>query len=358
MSPKPPNIYVVNPGSTSTKIALFAGTKVVFEEELKHSHRATARFDGVVAQADFRRRMAADALAEHKVALADIDAFVGRGGLLRPVPGGIFKVNRRMLGDLTSCKYGEHASNLGALIIWPWARSTGKGAYIANPVVVDEMADIARISGHPDIPRKSIFHALSQKAVAAKAAARLGKPYEKLNLIVAHLGGGVTIGAHRRGKVVDVTNGLEGDGPMTPERTGALPLLPFLKYIAAKELSASEAARLVTREGGLLAHLGTNDCRRIEAKASSGNRKFKLVYDAFIYQVAKGIGAMATVLAGKVDAIVLTGGAIRGPMLRRQLRRRVRFLAPVHVIIENLEMEALALAALEVLTGRKRAKVY
>jgi len=353
-----PNIFVINSGSTSTKVALFAGDRCVFEEDLTHARKDLARFPDIMDSEAFRRAAAEDALARHGVALDRIDAFVGRGGLLRPVPGGTFKVNQRMLRDLRSCKHGRHASNLGGPIAWDLARRVGAPAYIANPVVVDELDDVARISGHPDIPRRSVFHALSQKAVGRKVAAKLGRPYEKLNLIIVHLGGGVTVGAHRRGQVVDVTNGLEGEGPLTPERTGSLPLLPFLQYVLDRGLSYAQAEELVTRNGGLVAHLGTNDCKRIEGKALAGHRKSGLIYQAFVYQVAKAIGAMATVLAGKVDAIVVTGGVARGRLFRRELRKRVRFLAPVHVIVKNSEMEALALAGLDVVTGRASAKVY
>jgi butyrate kinase len=353
-----PKIFVVNPGSTSTKIALFSGRKAIFESELRHSHHRLEAFDGIIDQADFRREAAEKELARHGFDLADVDAFVGRGGLLRPVPGGTFRVNEEMLKDLRSCKYGEHASNLGAVIVWPWAQAGGKEAYIANPVVVDELSDVARMTGFPAIARRSIFHALSQKAVAQTAAGRLGKPYQKLNLIVAHLGGGVTVGAHKKGRVVDVTNGLDGEGPMTPERTGSLPLVPSLKYLQENKLSVKDAARLISRQGGLLAHLGTNDCRLIESRAAAGDEKFKLVYDAFIYQVAKAIGSMAAALAGKVDAIVLTGGVMRGGIIRRELRRMTRFIAPVYVIIKNSEMDALASAALNVVSGAERAKDY
>ena len=358
MSRNNPKLFVINPGSTSTRVALYSGERAIFSVEIKHSRKELARFEGIIDQAHFRRDLVTKALEDHHVAPGDIDAFIGRGGLLRAVPGGVFRVTDRMLSDLRTCKYGEHASNLGAMIAWELARPAGKKAYVANPVVVDELADIARISGHPDFTRKSVFHALSQKAVAQKAAVKIGTPYEKLNLIVIHLGGGVTIGAHRKGKVVDVTNGLEGEGPFTPERTGEMALLPFAKYIIDNKLSYSDVSKLVSRNGGLLAHLGTNDCKIIEDKALEVSSRFRLVYDAFIYQVAKWIGAMATVLSGKVDAIVVTGGVARGPLFRRELTKRVRFIAPVHVILRNSEMAALALAGLDVLTGRKRAKVY
>ena len=358
MSRKNPKLFVVNPGSTSTRVALFSGERAVFSEEIKHSRKELARFDGVIDQAHFRRDLVTKVLVAHDVDTATVDAFIGRGGLLRAVPGGVFRVNDRMLEDLRTCKYGEHASNLGAMIAHELARLAGKKAYVANPVVVDELADIARISGHPDFTRKSVFHALSQKAVAQKAPSKIGKPYEKLNLVIIHLGGGVTIGAHRKGKVVDVTNGLEGEGPFTPERTGEMALLPFAKHIIDNKLSYSDVSKLVSRNGGLLSHLGTNDCKIIEKKALEGVPRFRLVYDAFIYQVAKWIGAMATVLSGKVDAIIVTGGVARGPLFRRELTKRVRFIAPVHVILRNSEMAALALAGLDVLTGRKRARVY
>ncbi|MHC4984929.1 MAG: butyrate kinase [Planctomycetota bacterium] len=351
-------IFVINPGSTSTKIALYRGRRAAFEEELRHSRKELDRFGGTMDQADFRQQAARRLLTNRQIEFDEIDAFVGRGGLLRPVPGGVFRVNAKMLRELQSCKHGEHASNLGAIIADALAKEVGRPAYIANPVVVDEMDDVARISGHPAAPRRSVFHALGQKAVARKVAAKLGKPYERLNMIVAFLGGGVTVGAHCKGKVVDVTNGLEGEGPFTPERTGGLPLLPFVKYILDNELSYGDVAELVTRQGGAMALLGTNDLMYIERKVAAGSKKFTLVRDAFIYQVAKSIGAMATVMAGKVDAIVVTGGVANNKALVRDLTKRVRFVAPVHVMVKNSEMEALALAALDVLEGRKRAKVY
>ena len=353
-----PKILVINPGSTSTKMALFRGAKAVFEDEVPHTRKELDRFGGVMAQGDFRQAKVTEALAKRGIELAEIDAFIGRGGLLRPVPSGVFKVNRKMLAELRNCKHGEHASNLGAIIADGLARQVGKPAYIADPVVVDELDDVARISGHPAAPRRSVFHALGQKAVARKVAAKLGKPYERLNLIVAFLGGGGTVGAHCKGKVVDVTNGLEGEGAFTPERTGALPLLPFVKYVLNNKLSYNDVARIVTREGGALALLGTNDLRFVERKVAAGNKRFALVRNAFIYQIAKDIGAMATVLAGKVDAIVVTGGIANNQALVKDLAKRVRFVAPVHVILKNSEMEALALSAVSVLTGSERARAY
>ncbi len=351
-------VFVINPGSTSTKLAMFAGAAAVFDVEIKHPRKVIEAFDSVMAQADMRRTAALGALADHGVALADIDVFVGRGGLLRPVPSGAFKINKRMLSDLRAAKYGEHASNLGAILAWELASEHHKPAFIANPVVVDELWDVARLSGLPDLPRQCPFHALSHKAVAAKAAAKLHKPYNRCNLIVAHLGGGITIGAHRHGRVVDVNHGLYGEGPFTPERSGAITTLEFYRYGLERGLSLAEATKLLTRQAGLVAHLGTNDCQKIEAKAIAGNKKFALVYDAFIYQVAKQIGAMAAALSGNVDAIVLTGGIVRGKAFVAKLRRMIRFIAPVHVILANCEMQALARAALDAATGKSKARVY
>jgi len=353
-----PLIFVINPGSTGTKLALFAGLKAIFDVEIEHRRKTIEAFVNVMDQADLRREVALDALAGHDVDLADIDIFVGRGGLLRPVPSGAFRINKRMLSDLKSARFGQHASNLGAVLAWELAKLHGKPSFIANPVVVDELWPVARVSGLPDLPRQCPFHALSHKAAAAKMAAKLHKPYSRCNLIVAHLGGGVTIGAHHRGRVVDVNHGLYGEGPFTPERSGGICTLQFYRYGLERGLSPENATALLTRHAGLVGHLGTNDCRKIEARIAAGNKKYALIYDAFIYQVAKQIGAMAAALSGKVDAIILTGGVVRGKLFAGKLRRMIRFIAPVHVIVENSEMLALADAALSVVTGKSKAKVY
>lgn len=353
-----PSILVINPGSTSTKVALFRALKCRFETELKHDPSVLATFESIIAQDNYRRQAVLEFLHANKVALQDIDVFIGRGGLLRPLAGGIYEVDEAMVEDLRHCRYGEHASNLGAILADEMARACGKRAYIANPVVVDELSDVARLTGHPDIARRSIFHALSQKAVAQKAARRLGRAYEKCNFVVAHLGGGITIGVHEKGRVVDVNNALDGEGPFSPERTGALPVLPFYRYGQDRNMTVQQAGKFLTRNGGLLAHLGTNDCRLIEEKVAAGDEKFALVYNAFIYQVAKAIGGMAAALSGKVDAVVLTGGVIRGPIFLRKLKAMVKFIAPVIPIIKNSEMEALAEAALNAHQGAQEVKTY
>lgn len=332
--------------------------KCRFETELKHDAKALAEFGGINGQAGYRRDALLSFLREHGVEPKDVDIFIGRGGLLRPLSSGIYAINDAMLADLRECRYGEHASNLGAILAMELAGPLGRLAFIANPVVVDELSDVARITGHPDVSRRSIFHALSQKAVAAKAAKKLGKPYEKCNLIVAHLGGGITIGAHEKGRVVDVNNALDGEGPFSPERTGAVPFLPFYQYCHERNMTPDQVRKFITRNGGLLAHLGTNDCRLVEEKVAAADTKFALVYEAFVYQVAKSIGAMAAALSGKVDAVVLTGGVVRGNIFLRKLRARVRFVAPVFAIMQNSEMEALAEAALAASRSEQEVKSY
>ena len=358
MTSSQPTILVINPGSTSTKIAVFRGMKCLFETELKHDAMALAAFEHFSGQVEYRLKELKKFLLEHAVNLQEVDVFIGRGGLLRPLASGVYRINDQMLDDLRECRHGEHASNLGAILAMEFARPTGKPAYIANPVVVDELSPVARITGHPDVTRRSVFHALSHKAVAAKAAAKLGKPYEKCNLIVAHLGGGITIGAHEKGRVVDVNNALDGEGPFSPERTGALPLLSFYGYCHEQNWTRARVQKFITREGGLLAHLGTNDCEEIEKRVAAKDPKFTRVYDAFVYQVAKSIGAMAAALSGKVDAIVLTGGIVRAKIFVKKLTDRVRFIAPVYAIMQNSEMEALAGAALAACRGEQEVKSY
>jgi butyrate kinase len=355
-----PTILVINPGSTSTKVALFRGQRRVFDSGVEHGYSCLNRFRRVVDQVSYRRRFVEREIRRHGVSLRAIDLFVGRGGLLRPVAGGVYAINAAMLKDLAESRYGEHASNLGAILAHELAREAGwaRRAYIANPVVVDELDPVARVSGHPAIPRRSIFHALNQKAVAGKVLRKLGKSARQGRLIVAHVGGGISVGVHRAGRVVDVNDALEGEGPFSPERTGALPLLPFFRYVRGRGLSDADVKRMVTRQGGLLAHLGTNDCRRIVRRIRAGDRKARLVFEAFAYQVARSVAAGTVALNGRVDAVVLTGNALKCAWLRSRLRRLLRFIGPVHVLAGSFEMEALAGAALEVYRGTRRAQRY
>ena len=356
--PAKPLILVINPGSTSTKIADFIEKKCVFESNLAHDSKDLKRLGGIIEQSAFREKLIRAELARHRVTLENLDVIMARGGLLRPLPGGVYAINDRMLADLRGCAFGEHASNLGAILARALAGERKIRICIANPVVVDELAPVARITGLPGVERRSVFHALNQKAVAERAAKKIGRSYRACNLIVAHIGGGISVGVHRRGRVVDVNNALDGEGPFSPERTGALPLLPFLKFIRAQKLDDKQVRTLITRQGGLLAHLGTNDCREILARVKSGDKHAQGVFEAFVYQIAKTIAAGAAVVDGKVDAVALTGNVLKSAWVRQRLVKRIRFLAPVFVMAGSFEMEALAQAGSDVFAGTCRPKKY
>jgi butyrate kinase len=284
---------------------------------------------------------------------------MGRGGLLKPVQSGVYAVNEAMIDDLSSCRYGEHASNLGGLIAHDIAQSLPDAkAYIANPVVVDELNDLARLSGHPKLPRRSIFHALNQKAVAREHAKQILKKYEDLNLIVVHLGGGITVGAHKKGRVSDVNQGLDGDGPYSPERSGTLPVGDLVKLCFSGEYTLKEVMSMIKGEGGLVAYLGTNSAREVEERAAEGDEYAKLIYDGMAYQVAKEVGAMAAVLDFNVDGILITGGIAHGKYFVNQIISQVHRLAPVHVYPGEDEMKALAMNGFRVLKGETEAKIY
>ncbi len=302
-------ILTINPGSTSTKIAVFEENQPIFAKTLRHSREEIAAFPKVADQYTFRKEIIVKQLNEADIELESIQAIVGRGGLLKPIPSGVYEVNETMVRDLMQGTFGEHASNLGGLIAQDLARSIpGTRAFIANPVVVDELDELARIAGHPLFERKSIFHALNQKAVAENHCRSIMKRYEDLNLIVVHLGGGITVGAHRKGKVIDVNQGLDGEGPFTPERSGTLPCGDLVKLSYSGKYSISEVKKMLTGEGGMVAYLGTNNAYEAEQKASGGDAQAKLILEAMAYQVAKHVGAMVTVLKGEVDGILITGG--------------------------------------------------
>lgn len=352
-------ILVINPGSTSTKIALYEGRVVQFLKSVRHSSDDLARFDRIAEQYAFRKEMILHELSMADVALTSLDAVIGRGGLIRPVESGVFEMNSALEHDLLTGVQGEHASNLGGLIALDIARSCpGVRAFIADPVVVDELSDVARLSGLPQMPRRSIFHALNQKAVARRYARMLHRPYEALNLIVAHLGGGISIGVHQQGRVVDVNNALDGFGPFSPERAGTLPSGALVDLCFSGTLSRDEVKRLINGRGGLMAHLGTSSVPEVMERVKQGDTQARLVLDAMLYQVAKSIGACATVVCGKVDGIILTGGMAQSDALMNQLRDRIEFLAPVVVFPGEDEMAALAENALGVLEGIIACREY
>jgi butyrate kinase len=352
-------ILTINPGSTSTKIAVFEENQPIFAKTLRHSREEIAAFPKVADQYTFRKEIIVKQLNEADIELESIQAIVGRGGLLKPIPSGVYEVNETMVRDLMQGTFGEHASNLGGLIAQDLARSIpGTRAFIANPVVVDELDELARIAGHPLFERKSIFHALNQKAVAENHCRSIMKRYEDLNLIVVHLGGGITVGAHRKGKVIDVNQGLDGEGPFTPERSGTLPCGDLVKLSYSGKYSISEVKKMLTGEGGMVAYLGTNNAYEAEQKASGGDAQAKLILEAMAYQVAKHVGAMVTVLKGEVDGILITGGIAHSKWFVNQIIERVYKLAPVHVYPGEDEMRALAENGLRVVRGEVLAKEY
>ncbi len=353
-----PLVLVVNPGSTSTKISVFEGPKEIYTKTLYHSNEELAKFEHISDQLEFRVEVIENQLAQNGFADRKIDAVVGRGGLLHPLEGGTYRVNEKMVEELREARYGEHASNLGAIIAYQIGNQHGAPAFIVDPVVVDELEDIARLSGLPELPRKSIFHALNQRAVARKAAKRLGKEYSDCTLIVAHMGGGITVGVHKNGRVIDVNNGLDGEGPYTPERTGTLPVGDLIRLCYSGKYTRSEMLKKNKGQGGVVAYLGTNDMREVERRAVAGEQPWRLVYEGMAYQVAKEICALAAVVRGKVDGIVLTGGVAHSKVFTGWIRERVDFLAPVLEFPGEEEMEALALGAYRVLTGEEEAKEY
>ncbi len=352
-------ILGINPGSTSTKIAVYADTNPVFIQTLRHSKEELAPFEAVTEQFEFRKELILKQLIDAEIQINQIKVVMGRGGLLKPVESGVIAVNDAMLRDLKSCEYGEHASNLGGLIAHDIARSLPEAkAYISNPVVVDELNELARISGHPKFPRRSIFHALNQKAVARQHAKSIMRAYEDLNLIVVHLGGGITVGAHQKGRVVDVNQGLDGDGPFSPERSGTLPVGDLVRLCFSGKYSQKEIMKMIKGEGGLVAFLGTNSAYEVEQRAQKGDAEAKLIYDAMAYQVAKEVGAMSAVLKGDIDGILITGGIAHDKYFTNQIISYTHRFAPVHVYPGEDEMKALAMNGLRVITGEATVKTY
>ncbi len=351
-------LLVINPGSTSTKIAIFDNENLVLEETLRHSNEELAEYSTIFDQYQFRKNIILEILEKKGIDISKLSAVVGRGGLLKPIPGGTYNVNDSMLEDLRKGVLGEHASNLGGVIAHEIASQLNIPSYIVDPVVVDEMEEIARVSGMIDIQRVSIFHALNQKAVARRFASENKKNYEELNLIVAHLGGGISIGAHKKGKVIDVNNALDGEGPFSPERSGGLPVGDLVKLCYSGKYSLDEMKKKIKGKGGLVAYLGTNDAKKVSEMVEAGDEKAKLVFEAMAYQIAKEIGSMSTVLEGQVDGIILTGGIAYNNMFTSWIKERVGFIAEVVVYPGEDELIALAEGGLRVLRGEEQAKEY
>ncbi|MFH1049884.1 MAG: butyrate kinase [bacterium] len=353
-------ILAINPGSTSTKISVFDDLSEIFTQTIRHSSDELSEYNKIIEQYEFRKKILIEVLEQEKIPVKSIGVVVGRGGLLKPIPGGVYKVNDTLVEDLKKEILGEHASNLGGILARCIAREAGENvdAYIVDPVVVDEMDDIARPSGCPELPRISIFHALNQKAVARRYAREIGKKYEDLNLIVVHLGGGITVGAHKQGRVIDVNNGLDGEGPFSPERAGTVPVGALIKLCFSMKYEFHEVRKMVTGKGGLVAYLGTNNANEVEKNILIGNKKNKIIYESMAYQIAKDIGAYSTVLKGKIDAILITGGLARSEMLTGWISERTSFIAPIHVYPGEDEMQALAEGVYYALKGEQEVKEY
>lgn len=355
----PIEILVLNPGSTSTKIAVFHNNRPIFQKNIKHSQDELNPFQRVTDQYEFRKEIILKELIEAGIDINKIAIVVGRGGLVKPIESGVYEVNQVMVDDLRSNRSVEHASNLGALIAQDLAsKIAGARAFIADPIVVDEFGDLARFSGHPNFQRISIFHALNQKAVARTYASSIGRKYSDLNLIVAHLGGGISVGAHEKGRVIDVNQALDGEGPFSPERSGTLPVGQLISMCFSNRYTEEEIRKMVVGQGGLVAYLGTSAANQVEERISNGDHYAKLVYEAMAYQVAKEIGACSVVLKGQVDAILLTGGIAFNEIFIQLLTYRIAWISPIRVFPGEDEMRALALNVLMVINGELEPKIY
>lgn len=352
-------ILAINPGSTSTKIAVFKNAKEVFLKTIRHSSSQIDSYEKITDQYEFRKNIIIEELQNAEIKTDNIRIVVGRGGLIKPIKSGVYKINEAMMQDLKIGVMGAHASNLGGLIANDIANSLPRAdAFIADPVVVDEFEELARVSGHPEFERVSIFHALNQKAIARQHARAVAQTYEALNLIVAHLGGGISVGAHKRGRVIDVNQALDGEGPFSPERSGTLPVGALAKLCFSGKYTLKEIQAMITGKGGLVGYLGTNDAYEVEKRSAAGDKHARFILEAMAYQVAKEIGAMATVLKGEVDAILLTGGIAYGQPFVDLVTVRIRHISPVYVYPGEDEMRALAMNGLMVLKGETEPLEY
>ena len=352
-------ILAINPGATSTKVAIFNGNEQVFLKNIKHSTDELSQFKTISDQYEFRKNVILSTLKDENIPLDDIAIVMGRGGLVKPLKSGVYKINDLMIEHLKMGYSGQHACNLGGLIADSIAKSIGlEAAYIADPVMVDEMQDIARITGHPEFERQSIFHALNHKAIARMYAKEHGRKYEDLNLIVVHMGGGVSVGAHRKGLVVDVNQALDGEGPFSPERSGTLPMNQFLKACFSGKYTKEDMQKMLVGKGGYVGYFGSNDAYAVEKAAIAGDPKAELLEEAFAYQVAKQIGENAVVLKGKIDAIILTGGIAYGKPVVARIKRYIDWIAPVAVYPGEDEMAAMALNANMILNGEIEVQDY
>ena len=353
------NILVINPGSTSTKIAVYKNRKEILLLNVRHSQDALSNFSRIIDQLDFRKDKVRQVLEQADIEIDKINIIVGRGGLLKPMEGGAYRVNDKFVSDMQN-PMGEHESNLGGIMAYEFAKEIGGEAFamIVDPTCVDEMDDLARISGMPEIPRRSLLHALNQKAIARTFAAERKTTYEEINVIVAHMGGGISVGAHSKGRIVDVNNGLDGDGPLSPERSGGLPVGELVDLCFSGQFSHAEIREKIKGKGGMFAYLGTKDAIEVENRIKNGDEFAKQIYLAISYQVSKEIGALSAVLKGKVDGILLTGGLAYSDMLVNDIAERISHIAPVKIYSGEGEMKAMAMNAYMVFTNEIQLKEY
>jgi butyrate kinase len=350
-------VLVINPGSTSTKFAVFHGNEPIFTQTIRHKDEDLINYPSVADQLDYRLELLLEELKSQQIELSMLNGIVGRGGFLKPLESGTYLVNEEMLHDLRSARYGEHASNLGAMMAHKLGTVCNVPSFIVDPIVVDEFEETSRISGIPDIERISNLHALNIKAVSRKVASQLEAPYESFNFVIAHIGGGISVAAQKKGRLVDVNNA-NNEGPFSPERAGGVPAYQLVKLCYSGKYSEKEMLDLLTKKGGLYAYLGTKNALDAENRALAGEKEANLVLDAMIHQIAKEIGAMSTVLDGEIDGIILTGGICYSDFLVTKLRKKVSFLGDIYVVPGEEELEALAEGALRVLTKVEVAKNY
>lgn len=350
-------ILTINPGSTSTKVAVFETKKRIAKATIRHNSTEMLKYESLADQLPMRQKVIVEFLHEYDIELSTIDGFIGRGGLVRPLKSGLYRVNETLEQTLRHNEYGHHASNLGGLIAKSLASKMGKEAYIADPVVVDELQDVARFSGLNGVERRSIFHALNQKAVARKFSEEVNIEYDNLQLIVAHLGGGISVGYHKNGRVVDVNNALDGDGPMSPERSGALPVSGVIDLMGDNP-DVESMKRMVSSYGGMFSYLNTKDCEEVSDMIAEGRREAKRVMDAMVYQIAKEIGALYATTKGDLDAILLTGGLAYNQDVIQPLIEMIDHLGDIHIYPGENELEALAFNMQAFLEGRIEAKEY
>jgi butyrate kinase len=350
-------ILAINPGATSTKIAVYDNRNEVFKEIVEHQGDDLKKFKKITDQFQYRLDLIVETVRTSGIELNSLDAIVARGGLLKPLEGGTYLVNEDMVNDLKSCQRGEHASNLGAIIAYDLSEELKIPSFIVDPVSVDEMNPEARISGMPEIPRISMSHALNSKAVARKVAEKLGKEYEDMKFVVVHLGTGISVTAHEYGKMIDVNNAQE-EGPFSPDRTGTVPVRELVKLCYSGKYKKDEILKKISGSGGIYALAGTKDIRELEERINNGDKKAEIIFKAMIYQISKEIGAMSTVLKGYVDKIVITGGIAHSKKVINLINERVSFIAPIVVIPGEEELESLVNGALRVVCSEEKVKYY